>query len=116
DYGQISDPKSVVPRSACQLSIDSQVCFNSGFFPTLWIAADDIPDCIGIIDCCQVSIWSEPNQEIVGSVNVLIVSRWVPVWNVLDGIVAGSEVVVVMVDDKWLVGDPRDIDEHVGPI
>ena len=61
-----------------------------------------------------MSVVSGPNHEIEWSVDILVVSWRILVWNFSHDFFVASGIVIVSVDDEWLIGHSGNINEHVG--
>ena len=63
--------------------------------------------------CCKIAIISSSDKEILRSVDVLKVFRWVLDWDFFNDFVGASGIVVVSVDEEGLERYSTDVDEHV---
>ena len=63
-----------------------------------------------------MSIVPGPNQEVEWSVDILVVSWRILVWNFSHDFFVASGIVIVSVDDERLIGYSGDVDKHVGCI
>jgi len=63
--------------------------------------------------CCKIAIISSSDKEILRSVDVLKVLRWVLDWDFFNDFVGASGIVVVSVDEEGLERYSTDVDEHV---
>ena len=66
--------------------------------------------------CCKIAIISSSDKEILRSVDVLKVLRWVLDWDFFNDFIGALGIVVVSVDEERLGRYSADVDEHVRSI